>query len=83
LQVDPTKRLGANGFHEIKNHAFFRDFDWVKLESLEMVSPLRDIVKKYPKRLVDIKDDDVDNKNNDSEYTNIEGITYAPSQLNL
>jgi hypothetical protein len=56
LRVDPTKRLGANGFDEIKNHPFFRNFDWAKLESLEMVSPLRDIVKKYPMQLAKTKD---------------------------
>ena len=28
LEVDPAKRLGANGIAEIKEHRFFRDVDW-------------------------------------------------------
>jgi len=27
--------LGANGFQEVKDHAFFSDFDWKKLENRE------------------------------------------------
>ena len=28
LEVDPSKRLGRNGIDEIKNHNFFKKFDW-------------------------------------------------------
>ena len=28
LEVDPSKRLGRNGINEIKNHKFFKKFDW-------------------------------------------------------
>lgn len=28
LQLDPNKRLGANGTHEIKGHRWFSDIDW-------------------------------------------------------
>mmetsp|Transcript_26063 Transcript_26063/g.22949 ORF Transcript_26063/g.22949 Transcript_26063/m.22949 type:complete len:106 (+) Transcript_26063:1176-1493(+) len=28
LTADPKKRLGINGTYEIKDHAFFKDFDW-------------------------------------------------------
>jgi hypothetical protein len=28
LEVDPSKRLGRNGIDEIKNHLFFKKFDW-------------------------------------------------------
>ncbi|KAL4442289.1 hypothetical protein ABPG74_005630 [Tetrahymena malaccensis] len=36
LQKDVKKRLGYNGFHELKKHAFFADFDWDKLERQEI-----------------------------------------------
>jgi len=36
--VDPSKRLGANGAHEIKAHPYFANIDWNKLQNLE-VSP--------------------------------------------
>lgn len=48
LKVDPNERLGVKSFDDIKNHPFFRGFEWAKLESMEMESPLKDIVKKYP-----------------------------------
>jgi len=32
LNRDPTKRLGANGAKEIKNHKFFESIDWKRLE---------------------------------------------------
>jgi serine/threonine protein kinase len=28
LQLDPAKRLGANGVHEIKSHPFFEGINW-------------------------------------------------------
>ena len=28
LEIDPLKRLGRNGINEIKNHNFFKNFDW-------------------------------------------------------
>ncbi|KAL4479499.1 hypothetical protein ABPG72_011821 [Tetrahymena utriculariae] len=36
LQKDVKKRLGYNGFHELKKHAFFAGFDWDKLERQEI-----------------------------------------------
>ena len=35
--TEPEKRLGINGINEIKNHCFFRDFDWDKIR--EMTPP--------------------------------------------
>lgn len=28
LQLNPSLRLGSNGLSEIKEHIFFKDFDW-------------------------------------------------------
>lgn len=81
LRVDPSKRLGANGFDEIKQHAFFKDFDWAKLQRLEMVSPLKDIVKKYPMSLSKAKEGGNDSEANEGDYDNIGGISYAPTNL--
>ena len=30
-EKDPLKRLGVNGFEEIRDHPFFKDIDWEKL----------------------------------------------------
>eukprot|EP01006_Ploeotia_vitrea_P046185 TRINITY_DN67003_c7_g1_i1.p1 TRINITY_DN67003_c7_g1~~TRINITY_DN67003_c7_g1_i1.p1 ORF type:complete len:497 (+),score=60.51 TRINITY_DN67003_c7_g1_i1:26-1492(+) len=38
LQVDAEKRLGHNGYDEIKNHEFFKDVDWENVQSKEMVT---------------------------------------------
>lgn len=51
LKVYPEKRLGAQGFEDIKNHSFFKDsnFDWKGLESKIIESPLRSvIIEKVP-----------------------------------
>jgi len=32
-------RIGSNGIQEIKNHAFFRGFDWTKLLAQELTPP--------------------------------------------
>ena len=74
LRVEPTKRLGANGFDEIKQHPFFKDFDWVKLEKLEMVSPLKDIVRKFPLPLVKAQPSGNDSDANEGDYDNIGGL---------
>jgi hypothetical protein len=40
LKNDPKHRLGANGIHEIKSHAFFRNFDWESLKNRTLESPI-------------------------------------------
>jgi len=37
---DVSKRIGKN-FEDIKNHAFFKDIDWVKLEKKEITPPYK------------------------------------------
>jgi len=39
LDRDPTRRLGAQGFNEIKNHPFFAPIDWVALEAKRLPTP--------------------------------------------
>ena len=43
LDQDPTTRLGsgANGSENVKNHPYFADIDWGKLERKEIVPPYR------------------------------------------
>jgi len=31
LLIDPNLRLGSNGIHELKNHEWFKCFDWTSL----------------------------------------------------
>jgi len=40
LKRDPFERIGANGWYEIKEHSFFKGFDWEALASKKMESPL-------------------------------------------
>lgn len=35
LDYDPQSRLGAHGFEEIKNHDFFKGFDWDKIDEMD------------------------------------------------
>ena len=39
LKWKKKKRLGNNGFNDIKNHPWFKDFDWEKMEKFELNSP--------------------------------------------
>ncbi|CAG9315385.1 unnamed protein product [Blepharisma stoltei] len=39
IQRKPVNRLGLNGPDEVKNHPWFRDFDWKKLIDRRMESP--------------------------------------------
>lgn len=45
LNRDPTKRLGYHGVKEIKDHEFFKDIDWDKLNSKGYIPPYKPQVK--------------------------------------
>lgn len=45
LHEDPEKRLGSNGFNEIKNHAFFKRINWKNVENLKTKPPLIAVAK--------------------------------------
>jgi hypothetical protein len=49
LKFDPKKRLGAKGWHEVKNHPFFTSagFDWQALQERTMESPLKPILSQF------------------------------------
>ncbi|KAJ6237716.1 non-specific serine/threonine protein kinase [Anaeramoeba flamelloides] len=48
LQKNPDKRLGSQGFSEIKKHKFFKKIDWKKLNNKKIVPPFKPIVKNDP-----------------------------------
>lgn len=58
LDRNPNKRLGANGSQEIKDHPFFRDIDWVKLNNKGYTPPFKPPVTSA-----------FDTNNFDSEFT--------------
>lgn len=39
LERDPTKRLGAGGIEEIKNHIFFKSVNWKRAYSRKLKPP--------------------------------------------
>ena len=45
LTKDPTKRLGAKGIDEIKNHEFFRGIEWDRLERKTIKPPFMPRIK--------------------------------------
>lgn len=51
LKFKPLERLGANNYEEIKEHSFFKDLDWKKLENKELDSPLLPIITEFPMKI--------------------------------
>ena len=42
MEVQPGKRLGAKGHvNELKQHPWFNNFDWSRLENRTMKSPIK------------------------------------------
>ena len=68
LNRDPPKRLGYNGFDEIKNHPWFSDIDWDALYKKEIPPPFRPTVK-----------DEESTEQIDPEFTNVvPAVTPTP-----
>lgn len=75
LRFNEKTRLGAKGWHEIKEHAFFKTFDWKLLEEQKMESPLKDIVTRFPVAIKPYKPEPA-RPINQSEQEKVEGWTY-------
>lgn len=45
LARNPEQRLGFNGIEQIKEHAWFADIDWVKLQQKKLKAPYVPMVK--------------------------------------
>ena len=41
IQRKPTNRLGLNGPEEVKEHPWFKGFEWEELESKRMPTPFK------------------------------------------
>ena len=39
LKSDYKKRIGYNNINELKNHSFFKGFNWIKFEKKQIISP--------------------------------------------
>jgi len=63
LERDPTRRLGARGFDEIKSHAFFEGINWVLLEQKKLPTPFQPKISNAASA-----------ENFDKEFTNEEPI---------
>ena len=58
---DPKKRIGFNDINELKNHSWFKGFDWNKLEKKQIASPFNLIENEFDQSLcikVDIISDE-------------------------
>lgn len=75
LRFDPNLRLGSRSWDDIKSHAFFNGFDWNLLSEQKMVSPIKDIISKYPTQLKEYKPELYDIKKT-GQRPNIEGWSY-------
>jgi len=61
LISDPKKRIGFNDINELKNHSWFKEFDWNKFEKKEIESPFNLIENEFDQSLC-IKVDIISNQ---------------------
>ena len=61
LISEPEKRIGFNDINELKNHSWFKAFDWNKLEKKEIESPFNLIENEFGQSLC-IKVDIISNQ---------------------
>ncbi len=47
INKDYKKRIGFNNINELKNHIWFKNFDWKNFENKKIKSPLKFIYKKH------------------------------------
>ena len=45
IKRKPEKRIGNNGFDEVKNHPWLMDYDWDKLRAHSIASPFNIVIK--------------------------------------
>ena len=71
LKLKKKFRLGTNGFDEVKNHPWFKDIQWDKIENFEFVSPF--VIEdgdNFDKEHAENKDDDSIYEGNKQLYIN-------------
>lgn len=71
LKLKKKFRLGTNGFDEVKNHPWFKDIQWDKIENFEFVSPF--VIEdgdNFDKEHAEKKDDDSIYEGNKQLYIN-------------
>lgn len=69
LKKDPSKRLGANGAEEVKQHPWFTGVDWKCLENKGYDAPFRPVITS-----------DTDLKYFDTEFTEIDINSMSMSE---
>ena len=78
--LDPKKRWGDNNIKEIKNHEFFKGFDWInikKIKNTAVLSHLKKIVEKNNKKIKELNKGGDNNGNLICEVD----VTYDESNL--
>ena len=83
LKKNPQERLGVNGAEEIKNHEFFKGFNWESLINKKITPPFipelehKADVKYISEQFVNAKMFSDDNSSINSRQMNVEGFSYA------
>ena len=82
LTRDPKKRLGTNG--NIKQHAFFKGFDFQKLLSKELKAPFRPLIESDTDiKFFDLKFEESPESFEDSNKSvNLSNFTYNATESN-
>ena len=80
--LDPKKRWGDNNIKEIKNHEFFKGFDWInikKIKNTAVISHLKKIVEENNKKIKELNKDK-GGENNGNLICEVD-VTYDESNL--
>lgn len=55
LISDYKKRIGYNDINELKNHSFFKGFDWINFEKKKIISPFNFVPNNKSKKCIKFK----------------------------
>lgn len=88
LERKPSKRLGANGVDEIKNHKFFRDINWKRLYKRKVKAPYipserSKLLGVNEKQIEDTPECDLEMEKNNMNDQIFEDFTYPTKPFKL
>lgn len=83
MEKEPEKRIGAKSKDEIKNHPFFKDFNWEKLYKREYDPPLDEyeLTEQMFKPDKSLNFEDVDYEEKNIDHNRVPDYSFAKNAI--